>query len=768
MNLLYTDLHIHTSDDPNHLNESYNLELLIQKIKEFNGNSEFLISLTDHNVINKRAYLKAIELELNIILGVELHIKNYESSPAYHCHIYFDLPAITESFIDDINTKLNRLYPSKVVEKTDPTIPTIQKVINEFDSFEFMLLPHGGQSHATFDTSIPKGVKFDTTLEKSIYYNQFEGFTARGNTGLEQTQEYFIKLGINEFVNLITCSDNYNPNTYPNGKDGNPYVPTWMLAEPTFNGLRLSLSEQSRLIYSVEKPRFWSENIKSIKLTRDNIDIDVKLTSGLNVIIGGSSSGKTLLVDSIVRVINNNTSGSNYLQYDIDKMIIDNPSGMNPHYLSQNYIMGVVSSVSENKLEDIDIIKRVFPGDEEIKERINSELRSFKQNIQDLIKCVKILEIETENIQKIPILSRLIIKEDIDNNVFDNFIPNEIETEKLIFSKTLYNQSIQNLDNLDVLLTKYPFVNHNSNLISDLKNELESVLSAHIKEKAVRAIIIDEKNEYDEILKITNSEEQTKKQNFEKLLESLKRYSRAYREFFKTLNIISTYSINFGSENIESMGHKLFIENDFVLNRDKFIEVVNHFIKQPITDFRSIQPNLFFQSNYKKRSPIVRDYDDFENKIYGKFEEQNKKKYKILTSDGREFDKLSPGWKTSVILDIILGYDKDISPIIIDQPEDNLATNYINKGLVAAIKKIKTKKQIILVSHNATIPMLADAQNIVLCKNINNKLIIRSGALEGKVDGKYVVDYIAEITDGGKSSIKKRVKKYNLKKFSEA
>ena len=82
MNLLYTDLHIHTSDDPNQLNESYNLELLIQKIKEFNGNSEFLISLTDHNIINKRAYLKAIELELNIILGVELHIKNYESSPA--------------------------------------------------------------------------------------------------------------------------------------------------------------------------------------------------------------------------------------------------------------------------------------------------------------------------------------------------------------------------------------------------------------------------------------------------------------------------------------------------------------------------------------------------------------------------------------------------------------------------------------------------------------------------------------------------------------
>ena len=63
--------------------------------------------------------------------------------------------------------------------------------------------------------------------------------------------------------------------------------------------------------------------------------------------------------------------------------------------------------------------------------------------------------------------------------------------------------------------------------------------------------------------------------------------------------------------------------------------------------------------------------------------------------------------------------------------------------------------------------MLADAQNIVLCNNVENKIIIRSSRLEGKIDGKNVLDYIAEITDGGKPSIKKRVKKYNLKKFKE-
>lgn len=74
-----------------------------------------------------------------------------------------------------------------------------------------------------------------------------------------------------------------------------------MLAKPTFNGLRLSLSEQSRLIYSEDKPKIWSKILSQLSIVKTMCEIDVELTSGLNVIIGGSSSGKTLLVDSIVK-----------------------------------------------------------------------------------------------------------------------------------------------------------------------------------------------------------------------------------------------------------------------------------------------------------------------------------------------------------------------------------------------------------------------------------------------------------------------------------
>ncbi|MGM9777344.1 MAG: hypothetical protein ACI3ZD_03290, partial [Prevotella sp.] len=104
-------------------------------------------------------------------------------------------------------------------------------------------------------------------------------------------------------------------------------------------------------------------------------------------------------------------------------------------------------------------------------------------------------------------------------------------------------------------------------------------------------------------------------------------------------------------------------------------------------------------------------------------------------------------------------------PIIIDQPEDNLAIKYINEDLVKTIKEVKGKKQIILVSHNATIPMMADAQNIVYCKNVGGKITIRSASLEGKLGEQKVLDIIADQTDGGKASIKKRIKKYNFKEY---
>src|SRR3989304_7325495 len=123
MEPVFIDLHIHTSDNPENLNDSYALDLLKTKIEEVAEGSGYLISLTDHNTINKSIYLKAVQKIENILLGVELHVRNYDDQNPYRCHIYFKLPQIDENSIDDINTILDKLYPKKVVSADDTSIP---------------------------------------------------------------------------------------------------------------------------------------------------------------------------------------------------------------------------------------------------------------------------------------------------------------------------------------------------------------------------------------------------------------------------------------------------------------------------------------------------------------------------------------------------------------------------------------------------------------------------------------------------------------------
>lgn len=770
MEPVYLDLHIHSSENPDKLNSDYNVELLLKKIKEYTNDSKYLISLTDHNIINKSAYMKLIELSINVLLGVELHISYYEGQSPYHCHIYFDIEKITEDDIDDINLKLQDLYPNKTPTKEANNIPHIEDIVKSFDQYNFILIPHGGQKHSTFNKSIPDGIKFDNTLERSIYYNQFDGFSSRGDSGLEETLDYFKRLGINDFINLVTGSDNYNLNRYPEAKskDAKPFVPTWMLALPNFNGLRLSLSESSRLVYG-DKPDNWSEYISKVKLKNEYLNIDVKLTPGLNVVIGGSSTGKTLFVDSIYKKLNaDNFKESDYLALGVEDIQLENPSGVVPHYISQNYIMKIIdSSDTENQIDDIEIIKRVFPEDKQANEQIRKGLSRFKKDLGRLIESVKSIESERKVLSKIPIFTRLMYNK-VESNVLEMIEPNSSLMEVIEYPKHQYETHMEYIKELRNFSKKNPFSPDICKELEKISNNLDITFKISTIESSIRKKITDGKNDIEELLTKEDKEQQTKKKNFQKLLKSITKYVFSIKDFYSTLENISDYSIAINTKEIESMGHTLYIENSFKMNKSDVIEIMNKYLNRgnQIASFDNIIPEILFKENYKKKAPKVKSYSDFIKRIYDDFEQLNRRVLRIITKDGRDFNNLSAGWKTSIILDLILGYQEDEAPIIIDQPEDNLATKYINTGLINAIKKIKDKKQIILVSHNATIPMLGDAQNIVLCE-INNKIQISSSELEGKINNKLVLDYIAEITDGGKPSIKKRVKKYNLKRFKE-
>lgn len=772
MNPVFIDLHIHTSKNPESLDSHYDVNELKKKVDDLSKNSVNLISLTDHNTINTQAYLKADKIFENLLVGAELHVRHNNQSKAYHCHIYFKIQNITESELDNINLLLDELYPKKEVS-IDDEIPKLEDITNTFDAFEFLLLPHGGQSHSTFDTATSKNKIFDKTLERNIYYNHFDGFTARSNKGLESTIAYFKRLGIHEFTNLITSSDNYNVNSYPSAKDPQApqFVPTWMLALPTYEGLRLSLSEATRFRYG-KKPDIWNEHIQTVKLKNENIDISVNLTPGLNVVIGGSSSGKTLLVDSIYRAIEQDFSMSQYSKTNFGVATIEvvHPSNLRPHYINQNFIMKVCDQNDEyTSISDIELLKRIFPDDTDQNNDIDKGLGDLGKSLGGLVAAIEGIESLQNKLETILPLSRLIIVKKIDANPLLGIIPGSMTLQTLTYSDASYNQHFETLSEIDEFLENNPLVEHNHELIVKLKNEIKQAQLRSKNEKRIRKIIQNEKKIIDNEKTSLDKESATKSQNMDTLKECIREYSRLNNQFYKSLIEISEFSVVIETQKVISMGHELSIENKFELSKAKFLDVINGLLKAPyqIASFERITPESLFKDKYKHRDPKVITYDEFKRFVNSRFSLLNKKKYRIKTSSGRDYDTLSAGYKTSVILDLVLGSTDDIAPLIIDQPEDNLATSYINKGLIQAIKDCKSRKQILLVSHNATIPMLGDAQNVVFCENKGNKIMIRSNPLEGSINGVSVVDIIAEETDGGKSSIKKRVKKYNLKQFKE-
>lgn len=767
MNPVYLDLHIHTSEDPCKPSTNYDLEFLNNKIEETSQGSPYLISFTDHNFINGPIYLNAVKNGMQVLLGVELHVEYDSRKEPYHCHMYFNVNNIDNETIDKINAKLDKLYPKKIVSFGDTGIPHLESIVNEFDEYDFLLLPHGGQSHHTFDKAIPDGTRFDSTIERSIYYNQFDGFTARSNQGLEETQEYFSRLGINEFVNLITCTDNYNPIKYPQAKDSDakPFIPTWMFSEASFSGLRLSLSESSRLQYG-DKPNKWSEYIQRVSLNNDYVDIDVNLSPGLNVVIGDSSSGKTLFVDSVYRKVKGDFEKSPYLKYGVDQILVHNPAGTLPHYISQNYIVQVVNDTEGKTIDTLDIVRNIFPGDNGISEKIRERLKYLKEDVDMLISSVKKYEVAEKELLRIPVLGRLILGKKKPSNLFKRLLPDSTQLKGLEYSEFEYVKHKKYLLELEEFLKSNVFVSYNSDFFSEIKKQLDVAFNGSQLETKIRGIITSYRDEIDAALSAEDVEHQSKIANYEKLLIQISNYSNALYDFYKVLRKISSYSFKCQTQEIQSMGHTLYIENEFEINADILRDAFNKYLRDEnrVTSISELIPSNLFQDGFLKR-PKVNDYSDYASKVYSELEMRNHVKYRIKTNNGKDFRDLSAGWKTSVLLDLILGYRADSAPLIIDQPEDNLATSYINKGLIHAIKAIKDVKQVIIVSHNATIPMLGDAQRVILCQNILNKIVIKGASLEGTLQEKTVVDHIADITDGGKASIKKRVKKYNLKSF---
>lgn len=134
--------------------------------------------------------------------------------------------------------------------------------------------------------------------------------------------------------------------------------------------------------------------------------------------------------------------------------------------------------------------------------------------------------------------------------------------------------------------------------------------------------------------------------------------------------------------------------------------------------------------------------------------------------DGVDIRKLSPGTRGIVLLLLYLALDdSDDRPLIIDQPEENLDPKSIFDELVGLFVEAKTKRQVIMVTHNANLVENADADQVIVAEAGPHKqgelppISYTSGGLESAQIRKAVCD----ILEGGDRAFQERARRLRVK-----
>lgn len=131
-------------------------------------------------------------------------------------------------------------------------------------------------------------------------------------------------------------------------------------------------------------------------------------------------------------------------------------------------------------------------------------------------------------------------------------------------------------------------------------------------------------------------------------------------------------------------------------------------------------------------------------------------KLSIKFNDGNRFKDVSQGsagQKASAILSFLLSYGTE--PLVLDQPEDDLDNGLITSLIVSKLHENKSKRQIIVVTHNPNIVVNGDSEYVIALEDRGQINSVASGALQ-EVN---VRKNVCEIMEGGEIALQQRYKR---------
>lgn len=200
-------------------------------------------------------------------------------------------------------------------------------------------------------------------------------------------------------------------------------------------------------------------------------------------------------------------------------------------------------------------------------------------------------------------------------------------------------------------------------------------------------------------------------------------------------------------------------------------------------DFKKLK-ELCFQGNVEQKIEEVKDefrknyFDDNAEVVGGHFknavkgitdagmdelelfmpEDEVVVEYKPENADAfKSLSTASAGQRTTAILTFLLSFGT--IPLLLDQPEDDLDNRLVYDLIVDRLKVAKGSRQIVVVTHNANIPVNGDAEYII---SMDSESQYTSVLHSGTVEREEIKKEICDVMEGSEKAFKMRSDRYKL------
>lgn len=532
------------------------------------------------------------------------------------------------------------------------------------------------------------------------------------------------------------------------------------MEKPSFNSLKFALEDPSlRVKYEYEIkddiPFIQGVAIAGGYLSKDTNKYSYyPFCRDLNCIIGGRGSGKSTLIKCIESCLKQKT----------------------PNYgfrLFMGKFRQILIYIYFREQEYCVVCEPTLRTDEYSGKEINIYGQNVKGEIVDISNWIKVYKISG---QKCAYLNQEEKYKFLNEFYIDYF--DQAEILRIGENVKIQKQFMESI----IIKTKYKDIyNELNKKIKDIKNHVPSI-GQNISCKDIDKVkeyynnINEYKKEIDvtikQVLKIINDSTKNK------IVIEYQPFNS--KQLYLVDNFLETYSLNneltkyqnrklsrlienlISKYDLFEINKKFINEIEVFLNEIKESQVLDNKTKEEFeNDNTSFELYMSMMAEISKQSLENIFIDNDKSRYCIKFNvnshEMNTKK--VIYKD---ISELSLGQRAVAILTIITeGITKlDLkTPLIIDQPEDQLDNRFIYQHLIHTVRRLKEKKQVIFVTHNANIPVCGDAENVMCLTSDNeNGWMDKCGSLENDKVQKRII----EILEGGEESFKMRLNKYNI------